>query len=249
MILEIKHWFTEDQKAMWELMSSIATTLAAIATFVTVREMRKGRKDMITPDLYIEQKGISVEWKVVKEDPYYFYKKENAFDIYNLGNGPAKDINVMWENNVYERISKSIVEGVDIGESIIVTYGEENFLFDKSDSDYQLNFVLGKEKASTGFYITPTAMKMIELSTLLKANEKKDDIFTFEIDPGENSKLRIEYLDPLGKRNISRFDVKTSVTVIRADDSLQIKKAIFYFSFQKQNNAIFKPKTKSLENR
>lgn len=232
MILE-GGWFTEDQKATWEVISSIAAMLAAIATFVTVREMRKGRKDMITPDLYIEQKGMTVEWKDVKEDPYYFYRKENAFDIYNLGNGAAKDINVIWENNVYERISKSIAEGVDIGDSIIVTYDEENFLFAKSDLESQLNFVLGKEKASTGFYITPTAMKMIELMTLIKLSVNKDDFFTFEIDSEENSKLRIEYLDPLGKKKIIRFNIKISVTIIRHENSTQIKKAIFYFFFKK----------------
>lgn len=247
MILEIKHWFTEDQKAMWELMSSIATTLAAIATFVTVREMRKGRKDLITPDLFVAEKNVIISSENFNKQNFFFLSREYMFDLYNLGNGPAKDVKAIWEFDLEEMIDNLGVEKVvNRNDILIVQLKEQKFLFDRREKEHELrlNFVLGKEKVATGFNIISMLMRILELRALVEFHKNDQPIVMFKMNPKDNPTLKIEYLDTLGKRRVVRFDLTIGFTVFREENSNEIKSVILNYYFQRQNNVIFKPKEK-----
>jgi hypothetical protein len=95
------------------LFSGVATSGAAIATFLTVREIKKQRESSYLPDLCIDPFTLKVYGQISTKDILSFEfsevdtkngtvndenKRRNiAFKIKNIGLGVAKKINFAWE--------------------------------------------------------------------------------------------------------------------------------------------------------
>lgn len=234
MILE-SQLYTEDPKVYWDIISSIGTVLAAIATFVTVREMRRSRKDAINPDLYIEQKTISFK---PNADDYFFISDEYKFELFNLGNGPAKDVQVKWENKILDRltnlgINKTPIKGKD---HIFHNYENREFFFNQisGEQPQKLNFVLSGNKASSGFFLSTNTFNILLLESLYRFGRSNESIPMYEVAPEKNSILIIEYLDPINKRRTIKFNVTTKVTLYREGNSDKLKKITYTFYFQRK---------------
>ncbi len=221
-------------KESFEVLSSVATAAAAIATFVTVREMKRSRKDSINPDLYIE-KG-SIIYSSLLEGNQYFFHEESKFNLCNLGNGSAKDINIIWKNDTINRIKKlgySAVPEKNV-DHISVKHPKKLFLFNLAkEQSVSLNFILGREKSISGFLMNPTAMELLQLESWHRFDKSDDDIVMFDINPSDNSFVRIEYLDLLNKIRVEKFNITTKVTIFRQGQTHLIGKIRYDFSFQR----------------
>ena len=232
MILEI-NWFSENQKAIWDVLSSIGTMLAAIATFVTVREMRRSRRDTFNPDLFIQDKSITIEpsdyTKIVfVEDKFYF-------ELFNLGTGAAKHIRIEWHNNFKERWKsyKGTLFNSNLEETIELKFEPFSFIFPLAfdPEKTSVGFAKGSEEGSSRFHIGDNYIKFLMIEALAKMNQTNEDMVNYNISESINSQLKITYLNTQNKRKTVVHKIKTGVTIFRKDGTLELDSIMFHFNF------------------
>lgn len=110
----------------WDSISSLGTMLLAITSFYTVREMGKSREQALKPDLIIlkPNESYTFRWipnetlqpitrpKLSNNQPDQCGTRMPIFRLKNIGNGPAKKIEIVW--NLTGDSINSIVESSEI---------------------------------------------------------------------------------------------------------------------------------------
>lgn len=95
--------------------SDIISSLALIATFITILQVKSQRKDSNRPYLIIDFNGKYDEYICVKSDSDITKNRENNFDfkLKNIGNGIARDIKV--------EINLSQLDKIKLDENLTLT--------------------------------------------------------------------------------------------------------------------------------
>lgn len=108
------------------LVSSIATFVATIIVLLTLFEMQKQRRNSMSPDLYFSGKSIHLHGEFSSENEVDFQWSETRFEnkidistrrslsyeVTNIGMGSAKEIEINWEYDSEDIITK--INALDI---------------------------------------------------------------------------------------------------------------------------------------
>lgn len=219
------------------LLSSIGSIVVAIATIITVQEMKKSRIGSVKPDLFIASKII-----IVKEEEFHnydFFSDQYKFEIINLGNGPGKHLKISWINDLESRIQKlnsihRIEPPIQITKSYTnFNFKNVNFFFNELDKKEtnNINYVLSGGEKNANFFIGQKLLKYIILESLIYAHHHNSkDIGFLNID-NNNSKLEVEYTDTLGYEKIILFKINIKLTIFKKDD-LSVESIMLNFDFE-----------------
>lgn len=157
------------------LITSIGTCLAAVATFLTVRQIKIQRELTCHPEILIpltffggtaSKNTFPIYWKrkdVVKEEPEkpdttLLHIPDFKVDLYNIGLGVAKDITVSWSFPI-DDIVKDINDLAQCTmTAVYISFTNNNALSIKSASFTDCTIFWENEKEQKIDFILPTAI-------------------------------------------------------------------------------------------
>ncbi|WP_417351255.1 hypothetical protein [Flavobacterium alkalisoli] len=124
---------------LWNVLSSLGTFAAAIATFLTIKKMSQQRKDSFRPKVLILNEDIILKdlWGELNPLELKYKDRFPEFKLINIGNGIAEDINYIVEVPYDELLNKIIsydkkscykIESLDDGRIKINGGGADFFL-------------------------------------------------------------------------------------------------------------------------
>ena len=159
-----------DTKSIIELLSGIGACMAAIAAFLTIRQMSKQHKQSYRPDLTFTRTsfyGYSVDTEKNKSFPTYWYdtevEKEKVGEleyqfgllIYNVGLGVAKKVNVVWNFPVEDFVKD--INSVSQRNLLQFYLEYKNGIISLKSNDFgELDYYWANQKKSVLDYVLPS---------------------------------------------------------------------------------------------
>ena len=210
----------------WEAISSLATLLAAFATFWTVSEMKRQREASYRPDLSAPDVLIHCsQFYNPNQTPKFTieYGNENILIFHNLGFGVAKEIQIEWENNYHEIIK--LIEIKDTSKEFKFTLNGNTLLMEAwgnmwprviGDMQRNSNFLYPDDELS--IKIPDTYLLLVTIYAHLVFKEiKVNNKFDFNL---PSTTFKISYKDIGGKQYEKRMILLTEVNQLKGIDPI-----------------------------
>lgn len=84
--------------------SSVAAAISALATFFTVLQVSENRKSSYRPEIIFANTKFSSTRKVKIDSPNTDPEKYISVDMYNIGLGSAKNIEISWSFSIISAV-------------------------------------------------------------------------------------------------------------------------------------------------
>lgn len=179
-------------------LESIGIFLTGIATLLTLWEVKTQRESSFKPDIYLKDKKIDFR---LEGDRVIWKSETTDMELVNIGLGPAKNIEVIWDMNITQKLADKINnlkdEKFDIYLQEFTTTINKSIYVDESVSNCKYDYLL-----PVNINVNPKLIKvpesMIQLYSLyiiLCNGNVKNFEFT----------IKIIYFDSAGKKCEKKF--------------------------------------------